>query len=191
MARAVTGAPHTFFMADPISPPPGPPPVPGASSPGVPAPAGRASNPGASNPGISKPGVGAAVSGGVQTNEDGLPRRFGKYTLLRVLAKGGMAELFLAIQKSVAGFEKLIVIKRILPSMNQDKAFIEMLLHEARIAATLSHPNIVQIFDVGSAEGLYFIAMEHVHGEDIRSIVRGMKKKGVSEFPLEHALQII
>ncbi len=130
------------------------------------------------------------ASGGVQTNEDGLPKRFGKYTLLRVLAKGGMAELFLAIQKSVAGFEKLIVIKRILPSMNQDKAFIDMLLHEARIAATLSHNNIVQIFDVGQAEGLYFIAMEHVHGEDIRSIVRGMKVKGVPEFPLEHALAI-
>ncbi len=150
------------------------------------------SNPGHSSPGKSKPGVAlpAGASQPIPTNEDGLPRRFGKYTLLRVLAKGGMAELFLAIQKSVAGFEKLIVIKRILPSMNQDKAFIEMLLHEARIAATLSHPNIVQIFDVGSAEGLYFIAMEHVHGEDIRSIVRGMKAKGVPEVPLEHALAI-
>ena len=121
---------------------------------------------------------------------DGLPKRFGKYTLLRSLAKGGMAELFLALQKSVAGFEKLIVIKRILPSMNQDAAFIEMLLHEARIAATLSHPNIVQIFDVGQAEGLYFIAMEHVHGEDIRSVVRQMKTMNVPEFPLEHALAI-
>jgi serine/threonine-protein kinase len=120
-----------------------------------------------------------------------LPKRFGKYTLLRKLAQGGMAELFLALQKSMAGFEKLIVIKRILPSMNQDQAFIEMLLHEARIAATLSHPNIVQIFDVGQCDGLYYIAMEHIHGEDIRSIVRQMKKKGVSEFPLEHALQII
>src|SRR5438045_9516349 len=80
---------------------------------------------------------------------DGMPSRFGKYTLIRKLATGGMAELFLAIQKSVAGFEKLLVIKRILPSMNQDRAFIEMLLHEARIAATLSHPNTVQIFDVG------------------------------------------
>lgn len=122
---------------------------------------------------------------------EGMPMRFGKYTLIRKLATGGMAELFLAIQKSVAGFEKLIVIKRILPSMNQDKAFIEMLLHEARIAATLSHPNIVQIFDVGQAEGQYFIAMEHVHGEDLRSIVRQMKKKGVLEFPLEHALAIV
>jgi len=122
---------------------------------------------------------------------DGLPRRFGKYTLLRKLATGGMAELFLAIQKSVAGFEKLVVIKRILPAMNHDKAFIEMLLHEARIAATLTHANIVQIFDVGQVDGTYYIAMEHVHGEDLRGIVRQMRKKGVIEFPLEHAIEIM
>jgi len=123
--------------------------------------------------------------------EEALPRQFGKYTLLRRLAAGGMAELFLALHRSMAGFEKLVVIKRILPAMNQDRAFIEMLLHEARIAATLSHPNIVQIFDVGHIEGSYFIAMEHIHGEDIRSIVRGMRRKGVSEFPLEHALSVV
>jgi serine/threonine-protein kinase len=121
----------------------------------------------------------------------GLPCRFGKYTLIRKLATGGMAELFLAIQKSVAGFEKLLVIKRILPARTQDRAFIEMLLHEARIAATLSHPNIVQIFDVGAVDGTYFIAMEHVHGEDLRSVVRQMKKRNVVEFPLEHALSIV
>lgn len=122
---------------------------------------------------------------------EGLPCRFGKYTLIRKLASGGMAELFLAIQKSVAGFEKLVVIKRILPANDQDRAFIDMLLHEARVAATLSHPNIVQVFDVGSVDGTYFIAMEHVHGEDLRSIVRQMKKKDVVEFPLEHALSIV
>jgi serine/threonine protein kinase len=120
----------------------------------------------------------------------GMPMRFGKYTLIRKLATGGMAEIFLAIQKSVAGFEKLIVIKRILPPLNHDRAFVEMLLHEARVAATLSHPNIVQIFDVGHAEGQFFIAMEHVHGEDLRSIVRQMKKKGLLEFPVEHAIAI-
>lgn len=134
------------------------------------------------------------MMGGIEGRDpsmEGLPARFGKYTLIRKLATGGMAELFLAIQKAVAGFEKLIVIKRILPSMNQDQAFIDMLLHEARIAATLSHQNIVQIFDVGQYDGTYYIAMEHVHGEDLRSIVRQMKKKGVSEFPLEHAISII
>jgi len=122
--------------------------------------------------------------------EENLPRQFGKYTLLRRLAAGGMAEIFLALHRSVAGFEKLIVIKRILPSMNQDKAFIEMLLHEARVAASMSHPNIVQTFDVGQVDGTYFIAMEHIHGEDIRSIVRAMRKKGLTEFPLEHAVAI-
>jgi eukaryotic-like serine/threonine-protein kinase len=122
---------------------------------------------------------------------EGLPRQLGKYTLVRRLATGGMAELFLAIQRSVGGFEKLIVIKRILPSMNQDRAFIGMLLHEARIAATLSHPNIVQIFDLGSVDGAYFIAMEHIDGEDLRAIVRQMKSSMAVEFPLEHALSII
>jgi serine/threonine protein kinase len=126
-----------------------------------------------------------------EPSSEALPRRFGKYTLLRKIATGGMAELFLAIQKSVAGFEKLIVIKRILPAMNQDRGFIEMLLHEARIAATLSHANIVQIFDVGQHEGSYYIAMEHVHGEDLRSMVRQMRKKGVNEFPIEHAISIM
>jgi serine/threonine-protein kinase len=101
-----------------------------------------------------------------------------------------MAELFLAIQRSVGGFEKLIVIKRILPSMNQDQGFIEMLLHEARIAATLSHPNVVQVFDLGMVDGAYFIAMEHVQGEDLRAVVRQMKAKNATEFPMEHALSI-
>ncbi|WP_437510035.1 serine/threonine protein kinase [Sorangium sp. So ce1099] len=123
--------------------------------------------------------------------EEALPRQFGKYTLMRRLAAGGMAELFLALHRPFAGFEKLVVIKRILPAMNSDKGFIEMLLHEARIAATLSHPNIVQIFDVGQVDGKFFIAMEHVHGEDIRSIVRAMKKKNIAELPLEHTLSIV
>jgi serine/threonine-protein kinase len=121
----------------------------------------------------------------------GLPRQLGRYTLVRKLATGGMAELFLAIQRSVGGFEKLIVIKRILPSMNQDQAFIEMLLHEARIAATLSHPNVVQVFDLGMVDGAYFIAMEHVQGEDLRSIVRQLKSRNAIEFPMEHALSIV
>lgn len=123
--------------------------------------------------------------------DEALPRRFGKYTLLRRMATGGMAEIFLSLQRSVAGFEKLIVIKRILPAMNQDRGFIDMLLHEARVAASLSHPNIVQTIDVGQVDGTYFIALEHIHGEDLRSIVRQMKKKGVTEFPLEHALAIV
>ena len=118
------------------------------------------------------------------------PVLFGKYTLLRRIASGGMAELFLALQRSVAGFEKLVVIKRILPSVNKDSEFIELLMHEAKVAATLTHPNLVQTFDVGQVDGTYYIAMEHIHGEDVRGVVRQMRKKGVTSFPPEHALFI-
>ncbi|MCS6800134.1 MAG: PEGA domain-containing protein [Myxococcota bacterium] len=139
-------------------------------------------------PAPGEPGVPAASATGA---EEGMPRRFGKYTLIRKLAVGGMAELFLGIQRSVAGFEKLVVIKRVLPHLAQDRAFVEMLLQEARIAATLNHPNIAHIYDVGVFEGQYYIAMEHIHGEDLRSIVRQMKHKAVAAFPLEHALAIV
>jgi serine/threonine protein kinase len=109
---------------------------------------------------------------------------------VRKLAAGGMAELFLALHRSWPASRS----SSSSSASSRDEpgpAFIDMLLHEARIAATLSHPNIVQIFDVGQVEGTYYIAMEHIHGEDIRSIVRGMKRKGVTEFPLEHALAIV
>lgn len=120
-----------------------------------------------------------------------LPLVWGKYTLVKRMAKGGMAELYLAIQRSMAGFEKLVVIKRILPEMHQDPGFIAMLLSEARVAASLSHPNIVQTFDVGEVNGTPFIAMEHVNGEDIRGVVRQMKKVGKQDFPLGLAIEIV
>jgi serine/threonine protein kinase len=120
-----------------------------------------------------------------------MPVRFGKYTLIRKLAVGGMAELFLALQRSVAGFEKLIVVKRVLPHLMKDQSFVTMLLDEARIAATLNHPNVAHIYDVGEANGQFYIAMEHIHGEDLRSLVREMKKNNVTQFPLEHALAIV
>ncbi len=125
------------------------------------------------------------------SQEEILPRQFGKYTLLRALASGGMAKVYLAIQRAVAGFEKLVVIKRILPELARDASFVEMLLSEARTAATLNHPNVVQTFDVGEVEGTYYIAMEHINGEDIRSIVRAMKRAEVTEFPMEHTLTIL
>ena len=125
------------------------------------------------------------------TDADGMPQRFGKYTLIRKLALGGMAEIFLALQRSMAGFEKLIVVKRVLPHLAQDQAFIELLLTEARIAATLNHPNVAHIYDVGEVHGQFYIAMEHIHGEDLRSIVRQMKKVNETSFPLEHAIAIV
>ena len=98
--------------------------------------------------------------------------QFGKYALQRKLAEGGMAEVFLAKQTGMEGFEKLVVVKRILPQLCSDDSFVKMFLNEARVAARLNHPNVVQIFDLGKLGEQYFIAMEYVHGEDLRDVIR-------------------
>ncbi len=102
---------------------------------------------------------------------------FGKYRLVRPLAQGGMAEIFLARQSGPAGFEKQVVIKRVLPHLSANEEFVRMFLDEARIAARLSHPNIVQIFDFGEADGAYFLAMEYLVGEDLVAIQSASRKK--------------
>jgi len=142
-------------------------------------------------PAASPAGPEGGAPAGASDVDEQMPKRFGKYTLLRRLALGGMAELFLALQRSVAGFEKLIVVKRVLPNLATDQNFVEMLLSEARIAARLNHPNVAHIYDVGVWEGDYFIAMEHIQGEDLRALVKQMMLKGERSFPLEHALGIV
>ncbi len=102
----------------------------------------------------------------------------GDYILEEKIATGGMAEIFKAKRKGVEGFEKTVVVKRILPSVAEDREFIDMLIDEAKIASQLSHPNIVQIFDLGKKEGSYFIAMEYVHGKDLRTILKTLSSRG-------------
>ncbi|HEV8321609.1 MAG TPA: serine/threonine-protein kinase [Myxococcota bacterium] len=96
--------------------------------------------------------------------------RLGPYILLSKLATGGMAELFLARRDGPEGFQKLAVVKRILPQYAADPEFVGMFLDEARLAARLDHPNIVHIYDLGKTKDSFFIAMEYVAGEDLRSI---------------------
>lgn len=90
--------------------------------------------------------------------------RFGQYVLLRRIARGGMAEVFLAQQKGLEGFDRRVAVKRILPHLADAPDFVQMFLGEARLAAQLSHPNVVHIYDFGKYEGDYFIAMEFVDG---------------------------
>ncbi|HUB06251.1 MAG TPA: serine/threonine-protein kinase [Myxococcales bacterium] len=92
----------------------------------------------------------------------------GRYRLTRKIATGGMAEIWLASADGPEGFRKRLVVKKILPHLADDEEFVRMFLDEARIAARLNHPNIVQIFDLGEADGSYFIAMEYVPGKDLR-----------------------
>ena len=95
----------------------------------------------------------------------GIP--LGPYRLVRRLATGGMAEIFLARQLGLEGFEKLVVLKRIRPELGEKKSFVTMFLNEARLSAQLNHPNIVQVFELGEHNGALFIAMEHVNGIDL------------------------
>src|SRR5260370_23178862 len=100
-----------------------------------------------------------------------------------------MAEIFLARVSGLPGFQKMVVVKRILPQLATKSDFIEMFLDEARIAATLQHPNVVQMYDVGVVDGNYFIAMEYLHGEDVRSMMKALVRKE-QKLPGEHALNI-
>ncbi len=95
----------------------------------------------------------------------------GRYILDRKIATGGMAEIWVGHQQGPAGFEKEVVIKKILPHLSEDPKFIDMFLDEARLAAKLSHPNIAQIFDLGSVDNDYFIAMEFIDGHDVQAII--------------------
>ena len=98
------------------------------------------------------------------------PGELGDYVILGLIARGGMAEIYKAKKKGPKGFEKIIAIKKILSGYGEDDKFIEMLVDEAKIAAELSHPNIVQIYDLGQKDDYYFIAMEYVQGKDLREI---------------------
>jgi serine/threonine protein kinase len=110
---------------------------------------------------------------------------FGRYQLLKRIAGGGMGEVFLARQSGIQGFEKLLVIKTLLPNLTEDNEFVSMFLDEARIAARLAHPNVVQIFDLGEEGEVYYIAMEYVHGEDVKRIWKqAYHKKEVIPVPL-------
>ncbi len=99
------------------------------------------------------------------------------YEILGMMARGGMAEIYKAKKKGVKGFEKIIVIKKILSGYGEDDKYIEMFVDEAKIAAELTHPNIVQIYDFGKKDDFYFIAMEYVEGKDLRLILNKLLEK--------------
>jgi serine/threonine protein kinase len=116
--------------------------------------------------------------------------KLGKYEVLRQLAQGGMAEIYLARATGIAGFEKIVVLKRIIPRFARNPEFVQMFLDEARLTATFSHPNVVQVHDVGQQGQSYFFTMEHLHGRDLTSVLErcAEQKRGLT---LALALQIV
>jgi serine/threonine-protein kinase len=119
-----------------------------------------------------------------------LPARFGSFYLFDLIGSGGMAEIFLSKTFTSLGTERLCVIKRILPQLNADASFCEMLIHEAKLCSHLSHANAVQTFDLGQFDGQYYIAMEYVEGFDLNQLL-GLLARAKLALPLQFALYIL
>jgi eukaryotic-like serine/threonine-protein kinase len=119
-----------------------------------------------------------------------LPRAFGRYTLFDHIGKGGMAEIYLARAETELGGSRLAVVKQILFEYADLSQFADMLIYEAKLAANLNHANVVQVFDLGRADGHLFIAMEYVEGFDLNNLLRRCSKQKVP-LPMEFALYIV
>ncbi|HXU02331.1 MAG TPA: serine/threonine-protein kinase [Polyangia bacterium] len=126
----------------------------------------------------------------------------GRYQPIRRLAVGGMAEIFLARVPGlgIEGFEKLVVLKRILPQHALDPELLRMFLDEARLSATLTHPHVIEVYDVGAVGDAPFFSMEYVHGANVREMLRAQARaagnvgsvgKGTAPLPLAHAIAIV
>ncbi|MCA9707304.1 MAG: serine/threonine protein kinase [Myxococcales bacterium] len=113
--------------------------------------------------------------------------RLGRYTVVRRVGSGGMAELYLARLDGPSGFVKPVALKLMHPHLSDDAHFAQMFLKEARIAATLEHPAIVQVLDVGEFGGEYFMALEFVHGKDLRRLLADLK----APMPTGAALRVV
>ena len=118
------------------------------------------------------------------------PTKFGKYLLLERIAVGGMAEVFVAKAFGVEGFERLLAIKKILPTMGEDAEFISMFVDEARIAVQLSHANIVQVLELGKHDENLYIAMEYISGRDLRQVIERFRKRQ-QPMPIPQAALIV
>jgi serine/threonine protein kinase len=116
--------------------------------------------------------------------------RLGRYVVLKHLASGGMADVLLGRTDGIEGFERHVVLKRIRPEYAKDERFIRMFLDEARVAANLHHQHVVQVHDIGEASGEYFIAMEYLHGEDVRTILSTASKTR-QHVPLGCAMAVV
>lgn len=115
------------------------------------------------------------------------PNVIGKYHLLATLGRGGMAEVFLAVIQGPAGFSKLVVLKELRPELSSEPEFLSMFLDEARLAARLQHPNVVQTNEVGHEGSRHFIAMEYLDGQPLSRVLSRMR----GQLPLPLHLRVL
>jgi serine/threonine-protein kinase len=136
---------------------------------------------------------GAASAGGTPSSASGLrskeadkqPGTFflGRYRVVDEIGIGGMASVHLARMDGPGGFQKWVAIKRIHPHLVEDDQFVDMFLDEARIAAGINHANVAQVFDLGKDDNTYWIAMEYLHGEPLREVMRRAEERHMRIMP--------
>ncbi len=119
------------------------------------------------------------------------PHLFGKFFLLQRLAVGGMAEIFRARVPGAGGFEKELVVKRILPARAQDEGFIKMLVNEAKLTVQLTHSNIAQVYECGKIDGNYFISMELVSGVSMKEMMQAFARTGTTISPEQAIFMVL
>jgi len=136
-----------------------------------------------------QPSVDTGPAGPLFGSQDpALPQVFGRYLLVQRLSRGGMGEIFLA-KHGLPGFEKLAVIKKVLPHLAADEQFISRFVDEAQVAIKLSHVNVAQVFEVGRVGDEYFLALEYIDGRDLRRIL-GVLGRRQRRLPVDLALFI-
>lgn len=118
------------------------------------------------------------------------PRVFGKYEVIRRLAVGGMGEIFLARQVGMAGFDRLVILKSLLPQLASDDDMLSQFLDEGRIVGSINHPNVVACYEVGEWEGVYFIAMEYINGVDLSTLQKASDDIAL-RFPVNVSMTIM
>ncbi len=117
-------------------------------------------------------------------------RSIGKYEIVKHLATGGMAEIYLARVSTLPGLQKLVVLKRMLPDLAVRDDYVRMFLDEARIATMLDHPNIVHTFDAGVVDDKPFLAMEYLNGEPVSAVMSALSRRS-ERLAVEHALGVV
>ncbi len=127
---------------------------------------------------------------GFAREPDSLPRSFGRYVLFDRIGRGGMADIYLATVHTELEATRLAVVKQILPSLSEDAGFSRMLIEEAKLAARLSHANVVQVFDLGREAGRLYIGMEYVEGYDLNQLLRRLSDSK-TPLPAEFAIFIV
>jgi serine/threonine-protein kinase len=130
--------------------------------------------------GPASPGGNGASAGARAKEGEGQPQTFflGRYRVVDEIGVGGMASVHLARMDGPGGFQKWVAIKRIHPHLVEDDQFVDMFLDEARIAAGINHANVAQVFDLGKDDNTYWIAMEYLHGEPLREVMRRAEERG-------------